>query len=108
MALTIYEVIKKSWVTTKAYTLNQTLKQLVLEVHPRANKPLVAEALKKLFNVETENIRMVIAKGKKRRVGRHEVYGKDRKKAIVTLKDGYSIDLTEWAPAQTEGSTQKS
>lgn len=105
MDLSIYDVIRGPWVTSKAYALNQLLKQLVLEVHPKANKPIVIEALKKLFNVETENIRIVLAKGKRRRAGRHTVYGKSRKKAIITLKSGYSADLAGWSsvPVGQEG-----
>jgi large subunit ribosomal protein L23 len=98
MEVNIYAVIKGPWVTSKAYTLNQVARKLVLEVHPQANKPMVAEALKKLFNVEVDTIGIVLAKGKRRRSGRHEVYGRLRKKAIVTLKKGYSADLTGWAP----------
>lgn len=93
MDLTVYDIIKGPRITEKAYRLNQTLKQLVLEVHVHANKPLIAEALKKLFNVEAEKIRIIVSKGKNRRVGRRSVQGKTRKKAIVTLKKGYSVDL---------------
>lgn len=75
----------------------------MLEVHVQANKPMVAEALKKLFNVETENIRIVLAKGKRRRAGRHSVYGKNRKKAIITLKSGYSADLSGWSSSSADG-----
>lgn len=93
MDLTIYNIIKGPRITEKAYRLNQQLKQLVLEVHPHANKPLIAEALKKLFNVEAENISIIVQKGKRRRAGRFTVQGKKRKKAIVTLKEGQAVDL---------------
>ncbi|MBA3954541.1 50S ribosomal protein L23 [Candidatus Dependentiae bacterium] len=93
MDLTLYDIIKGPRITEKAYQLNQNLKQLVLEVHMHANKALIAEALKKLFNVEADKIRIVLSKGKNRRAGRHKITGKDRKKAIITLKEGYSVDL---------------
>jgi large subunit ribosomal protein L23 len=93
MDLTIYDIIRGPRVTEKAYGLNQRLKQLVLEVHPKANKPLVAKALKQLFNVDAEKINIVISKGKERRVGRFKFKGKLRKKAIVTLKEGQAVDL---------------
>lgn len=73
--------------------LNQRMQKLVLEVHPQANKPLIKEALRKLFNVEVEKICVIVSKGKFRRVGRHEFQGKKRKKAIITLKEGYKVDL---------------
>lgn len=101
MDLTLYDVIKGPRITEKAYRLNQTAKQLVLEVHPKANKPLIAEALFKLFNVKAEKIGIVVVKGKKRRAGRFFTVGKTRKKAIITLKEGQSVDLMGLAETQT-------
>lgn len=107
MELTIYDIIKGPWITEKGYRLNSQLRQLVLEVHVKANKPQIAEALRKLFNVEVDAIRVIVRKGKIRRVGRRIVVGKTAKKAIVRLKEGYSLDVmgaqgipqTEIAPA---------
>jgi large subunit ribosomal protein L23 len=93
MALTVYDIIKGPRITEKAYHLNKGLRQLVLEVHPHANKSQVEEALKKLFNVEVEKIGIVVSKGKRRRVGRQFIQGKMKKKAIVTLKEGHAVDL---------------
>ena len=96
--LNLYEVIRGPWVTSKAYRLNQELQQLVLEVHPAANKPMVAETLKKLFNVEADKVHVIVLKGKTRRSGgRHVSHGKLRKKAIITLKKGYSLDMMDWS-----------
>lgn len=105
MDLTLYDIIKGPRITEKAYRLNQKSKQLVLEVHPKANKPLIAEALKKLFNVEVEKIGIINMKGKKRTVGRKtgrfSTIGKMRKKAIITLKEGQTpIDLMGLAESQ--------
>ncbi len=108
MDLTIYDMIQGPRVTEKAYGLNQKLKQLVLQVHPKANKPLIVEALKKLFNVDVEKINIIVSKGKVRRVGRQYFQGKLKKKAIVMLKDGQAIDLmqlTSVAGAQESAST---
>lgn len=93
MDLTIYDIVKGPIITSKAYRLNNQLKQLVIKVHMHANKPLVREALEKLFNVKVEKVRIVVRKGKNKVVGgRRQITGKDEKKAIVTLKAGYSID----------------
>lgn len=102
MALRIYDIIKGPRITEKAHKLNQELKKLVLEVHPDANKTRIIEALKKLFNAEVESISIIVSKGKRRRVGRHFVQGKTKKKAIVTLKEGSSVDLMG-IPAGAEG-----
>ncbi len=98
MALkSIYNVIQGPVISDKAYKLNKNSKKLVLFVHPDANKPMVKEALKKLFNVEVEDVRIVVCKGKARRVGRRIVVGSTRKKAIITPKEGYSINLFDQA-----------
>lgn len=95
MDLTIYDVILGPVVTNKAYKLNLDFKQLVLRIHPQANKPMIKEALFKLFNVEVRSIRVSVRKGKKRRVGRKTVFGSKAKKAIITLAEGYSLNFFE-------------
>jgi len=93
MDLSLYDIIKGPKISEKAYGMNQKEGKLVLEVHPKANKPLIAQALKKLFNVEALRIGIVVIKGKIRRSGRHTFAGKTRKKAIISLKKGQSVDI---------------
>lgn len=93
MDITIYDIIKGPVITDKAYKINSQLKQLIIHVHMNANKPLVKEALEKLFNVKVEKIRIAIRKPKLRMAGRRPVQGRSTKKAFVTLKEGYSIDV---------------
>ncbi len=100
MDLTIYDVILGPILTDKAHKLNKELKKLVLKVHPKANKPLIAEALEKLFQVKVKNIRVLVRKGKKRIVAKRIVQGSLVKRAIVTLAEGYSLDLFDQAGAQ--------
>lgn len=88
MDLSLYNVIIRPRVTTKVYRMNQLLQQIVLEVHPSANKPLIKEALKKIFNLDVETIRTVTWQGKVRRVRGKIVQDKKRKKAIIELKSG--------------------
>ena len=107
MDLTVYDIIKGPRVTEKAYRLNQQVGKLVLEVHPQANKPMIAHALKKLFNVEAEKIGIVVSKGKKRRAGRFFTVGKTRKKAVITLKKGQHVDLMNFADQQSQAAQEK-
>lgn len=93
MDLNLYNVILGPVVTDKAYKLNRGQKKLALRVHMHANKILVKQALKKLFNVEVEEVKMLIRKGKTRKVGRKEFQGSSTKKAIITLAEGYALDL---------------
>lgn len=94
MDLTIYDVVFGPWMTDKAYKLNRDLKKLVLRVHPSANKPMVKEALEKLFKVKVKDVRIVVRKGKMIQRFRRKATQKSLiKKAIVTLREGFSIDI---------------
>jgi large subunit ribosomal protein L23 len=97
MDLSIYDVILGPVMTEKAYKLNKKDKKLVLSVHPKANKVQIKSALETLFGVKVEKINVSIRAGKRRLVGRRVVIGSDNKKAIVSLKEGYSIDLFDQA-----------
>lgn len=101
MDLNLYDVIAKPRATSKVYRLNRKLQQIVLEVHPQANKPMIKEALKKLFNIEAEKVRTIMAKGKVRRSGRHQFQDKSRKKAIITLKKGQANEAMMFAAGET-------
>lgn len=94
MALSIYDIIVGPVISDKAYKLNKLNNKLVLKVHPHANKPSVKEALEKLFNVKVEKIGIVVRKGKNKMLRRGQITtGKLRKIAVITLKEGYSLDL---------------
>ena len=94
MDLNICNVILGPWMTDKAYKLNRDLKKLVLRVHPHANKPMVREAIEKLFNVKVKDVKVIVRKGKTiRRPRRRPTQKSLIKKAIVTLREGFSIDI---------------
>lgn len=91
--LTIFDIIRGPVVSEKALELNEKLKKLVLKVHPQANKTQIKEALQRLFSVKVDKVNTLRRKGKNRRVRRTIVQGSTTKRVIVTLKEGYSIDL---------------
>ncbi len=100
MDLNIYEIIQRPVVTDKALALNQKMNKLVLYVHPAANKPMVAYAVEKLFEVKVDNVRIIVRKGKVRRSRRGSrvmTQGATTKKAIVTLAEGYTLNLFDQA-----------
>ena len=104
MELNIHEVIKGPIISDKAQKLNRTLKQLVLEVHTSATKPMIRQALKKLFNVYAERVRTVVRKyrpstgvARRRRVARPSI--KRFKLAYITLEEGQALNLFEQAGA---------
>ncbi len=95
MELSIYDIIKGPLLSEKAQRVNQDLGKLVLEVHMHANKPLVKQAVKQLFNVSVKSISIQIRKGKLRRIARSRLttVGSDRKIACITLQKGQTLDL---------------
>lgn len=93
MELSLQEVVQGAVVSTKAQMINTDQQKLVLRVHPAANKPMVKEAIEKLFGVKVSKVRILVRKGKDRIVRRHKVTGSLEKRAIITLKEGYKVDV---------------
>ncbi|MBC7344991.1 MAG: 50S ribosomal protein L23, partial [Clostridia bacterium] len=48
-----------------------------------------------LFNVKVDKVNTIKIRGKRRRQGRYEGYTPERKKAVVTLKPGYKLEIIE-------------
>ncbi len=63
-------------------------------VNPKATKPEIKKAVEALFKVKVSAVRTANLPGKLHRVGRYEGYRSDWKKAIVTVKAGQKIDVT--------------
>lgn len=76
-------------------------RQYVFEVDPNANKIQIKQAVEKMFEVKVASVRTVRVKGKVRRrytrKGLMEGRTHLKKKAYVTLKEGYSIELVSGA-----------
>ena len=103
MDLNIYDIIKGAVTSSKATLLNEKLKKLVLKVHPQANKTQIKEALQRLYDVKVEKVNTLNRIGKTRRVRRNlTTEGSTTKRVIVTLKEGYFIDLFGHSNKTTE------
>ncbi len=63
------------------------------KVAKTATKDEIKKALEEAFKVSVKSVNTLNTKTKRRRVGRYEGTTKAYKKAIVTLKDGSTIDL---------------
>lgn len=83
----------------KAERLKEKYNQYVFRVDRNANKIEIKYAVEKRFDVKVKNVRtMIVARKTKARFTRSGyIEGKTSswKKAIVTLADGYQIDLLE-------------
>jgi large subunit ribosomal protein L23 len=88
-------IIKKPLITEKGTMLKDKAHQVIFAVDRHANKIEIKEAIEKLFNVHVEDVHTMVMKGKMKRYGRHEYVRSDWKKAIVTLKEGDSIEFYE-------------
>jgi len=88
-----YDTITSPVITEKA-TLGAEHNQYVFKVPLSATKPEIAEAVEALFDVEVKAVNTLITKGKSKRFRGRPYTRSDVKKAVVTLKDGFNIDMT--------------
>jgi large subunit ribosomal protein L23 len=84
--------------TEKANLLREKNNKVVFEVVRTANKVEIKNAVQQLFNVHVTGVNTMILRGKNRRMGRGHAKTQNWKKAIVTLKEGDSIDFFSDTP----------
>ena len=88
-----YDVILAPHITEKTTLLSEH-NAVVFKVAGSASKPQIKAAVEALFNVGVTNVNTLNVKGKTKRWKGQPYTRSDVKKAIVTLKDGDSIDVT--------------
>lgn len=86
------DIIKGPIMTEKSAGLAQN-NIITFSVDTKANKTQIKQAVEKKFNVKVESVNTVNVRPKKKRVGKYTGYTSKVKKAIVTLKEGSSIEL---------------
>ena len=87
------EIIKAPIVTEKSAHLAQEEGKYLFKVDPKATKTEIKNAVEKIFDVKVESVNTINVKPRKKRVGRYTGLTNRKKKAIVTLKEGSSIEL---------------
>jgi len=93
MELTAYEIVKKIITTPKSVELYQKQGKVTLEVAKSANKLVVRNAVEQIWGVKVGAVRIINTPEKRRVFSRREFVALGIKKAIVSLKPGYSIAL---------------
>ncbi len=88
-----YDVILSPVITEKA-TIASEHNKVVFKVARDATKPQIKEAVEKLFDVKVKSVNTLVRKGKLKSFRGHRNLQSDAKKAIVTLEEGHSIDVT--------------
>ncbi len=88
-----YDVIVAPVITEKATMLSEHNK-VVFKVAKTATKPQIKAAIERLFDVKVKSVNTLVTEGKMKvfrgRLGQRS----DVKKAVVTLEEGHSIDVT--------------
>jgi large subunit ribosomal protein L23 len=93
-----YDVIVAPHITEKS-TLLAEQNAVVFKVAKDASKPEIKAAVEALFNVKVTGVNTIVTKGKTKRWKGQAYQRSDAKKAIVTLAEGETIDITEGAKA---------
>lgn len=88
-----YDIIRSPAITEKATLLSEA-NQVVFNVALGASKPEIKKAVEELFSVKVKAVNTIVRKGKIKRFRGIRGQQSDVKKAIVTLEDGQSIDVT--------------
>ena len=88
-----YDVIVAPHITEKSTLLSEQ-NAVVFKVAKDATKPQIKAAVEALFNVSVTGVNTIVQKGKTKKWKGAPYQRSDMKKAIVTLADGQSIDVT--------------
>lgn len=87
-----YQVIKRPIVTEKTTKLAE-LNKYTFEVDRNANKIEIKNAIEAIFEVKVTDVNVINEIAKAKRVGQHSGFKPAVSKAIVTLAEGYKIDM---------------
>lgn len=88
-----YDVILSPVITEKSTTASEHNK-VVFNVRRDATKPVIKAAVEQLFDVKVKSVNTLVRKGKLKQFRGRRALQSDVKKAIVTLEEGHSIDVT--------------
>jgi large subunit ribosomal protein L23 len=87
-----HDVIIRPIVSEKSYDLMEQ-NRYTFEVDRRASKPQIASAVEEIFGVTVSKVNTMNMSGKPRRLRYNKGLSRSWKKAVVTLKEGDTIDL---------------
>ena len=89
-----YDIVLSPHITEKSTMLSEN-NAVVFKVAQKASKPEIKAAVEALFSVKVTGVNTIVVKGKTKRWRGKAYRRSDVKKAIVTLAEGQSIDITE-------------
>ena len=89
----MYDLVRSPVITEKS-TRGGEFNQVTFRVRMSAHKPQIKRAVEGLFGVKVKAVNTLIQKGKTKRFRGRPGRRIDVKKAIVTLEEGHTIDVT--------------
>ena len=93
IAINHYDVVLAPHITEKTTLLSEH-NAVVFKVANGASKPQIKAAVEALFGVNVLGVNTIVQKGKSKRWKGRPYTRSDIKKAIVTLAEGQTIDVT--------------
>jgi len=95
----VYQVLKRPILTEKMLKLQEEKRKYAFQINSRSTKIEVKKAVQEKFDVTVENVNIMVVKGKSKNLNTRRGLTRgsrpDWKKAIVTLREGDSIDFFE-------------
>ncbi|HWU91884.1 MAG TPA: 50S ribosomal protein L23 [Sphingomicrobium sp.] len=88
-----YDVVLAPHITEKSTMLSEH-NSVVFKVAQTASKPEIKAAVEALFGVTVTGVNTIVSKGKTKKWKGTPYRRSDSKKAIVTLAEGQTIDIT--------------
>ena len=88
-----YDVVLAPHITEKSTMLSEH-NSVVFKVAQTASKPEIKAAVEALFGVTVTGVNTIVTKGKTKKWKGQPYRRSDSKKAIVTLAEGQTIDIT--------------
>jgi large subunit ribosomal protein L23 len=92
---TLHRTIVRPLITEKSSAAYQDRGEYTFEVHPTATKPQIRSAIEQLFGVKVTGVWTSNVRGKEKRMGKTVGRRPNWKKAIVTLREGDTIEIFE-------------
>jgi len=92
---TLHRTIVRPLITEQTSAAYQARGEYTFEVHPDASKPQIRSAIEELFGVKVTRVWTSNQRGKEKRMGKNVGRRPNWKKAIVTLREGDTIEVFE-------------
>mgnify|MGYP006286792803 CR=1 FL=1 len=88
-----HEILLRPRITEKGSMLSEQKPLVIFEVPVDANKSEIKNAVQSMFNVDVDEVRTMVVRGKIKRRGRFIGKRSNWKKAIVSLAEGQDLDI---------------